>query len=138
MTALGGVWRRGAPAQSLTALRCLGDRQTCDRLEDAFARSERQANLFEISLGQVHKNVSLDLVFAERGLVLAKPEAAKPSPNIHHNPQQAWRMMTRSNQSVQGIDRDGPLKVQSCDEATREQGSASTFRSPKAANPVKG
>jgi hypothetical protein len=48
------------------------------------ARAKRETDLFEIAICQLGQNVSLDLAFAKRRLVLAKPEPAQPSPDIRN------------------------------------------------------
>jgi hypothetical protein len=40
--------------------------------------------LFEIFRRQVRQNIAVDFVFAKSCLVLAQPEATKPSPNVHY------------------------------------------------------
>jgi hypothetical protein len=77
--------------------------QIRDCLENALARSERQADLFEIGLRQLRQNISLDFALAKRVLVLAKPKTAQPSADIHIRPNRLGEMMVPADPTVQGI-----------------------------------
>jgi hypothetical protein len=44
---------------------------------------QKDAELFEISVGQIRQDLRVDFVFAERGFVLAETEVPQPSPDVH-------------------------------------------------------
>jgi hypothetical protein len=45
---------------------------------------ERNANFFQVAVGQLGQDISVDRAVAEGRLILAKPQASEPIPNIHH------------------------------------------------------
>ena len=49
--------------------------QTGDRLEQALAIPQIDAQLSEVAIGQIRQDVGVDRVIAKRGLVLAESEA---------------------------------------------------------------
>ena len=50
--------------------------QTSDRLEQALAIAQIDAELLEVAIGQIRQDVGVDRVVAKRGLVLAESEAS--------------------------------------------------------------
>jgi hypothetical protein len=58
-------------------------RQIRDRFEEALAVPERNAELLEIGFGELRQDFGVDRVLAEKGEVLAKPEAPQPVAHIH-------------------------------------------------------
>jgi hypothetical protein len=55
-----------------------------DRFEQAFAVTERDAELLEVALGQLRQHLGVDFALAERGLILTQAKASQPTSEIHH------------------------------------------------------
>jgi hypothetical protein len=75
-----GLARRRAPSASLSASRgFLGRRpQGGDRLQELFAVAERDAELPQILIVEVRKNLTVDRVLGENRRILGKPDLVQP------------------------------------------------------------
>jgi hypothetical protein len=68
--------------------------QRCDRFQKLLARPERQPEGYEIGLGQLRQEISVDLILAEHPLVPRQPQVPQPRRNIHAallQPEPFWR-----------------------------------------------
>jgi hypothetical protein len=64
---------------------------------------ERNAELLEIGFGQLRQDFRVDLVLAEKGEVLAKPQALEPVAYVHRrDPDGSVAMIVESGHVVQG------------------------------------
>jgi hypothetical protein len=63
-----------------------GRAQTRDRLQEALAVPEIDAQLRQVAIGQIRQNVGVDRVVAEGGLVPAETEAPQPNRDVHCEP----------------------------------------------------
>src|SRR5271166_4916846 len=71
-------------ARRLRRLRRLLRRtNTCDRLEQALAIPQGDAEFFEIIARQFEQDVRADHVIAERGLISTETQAPKPTSDVH-------------------------------------------------------
>ena len=80
-TALDGVVRGDSVSRRCSARRTRLQRR--DRLDQALAGPERDAEPLEIGFGQVGQDVPIDIVFAKPGFVLAEANAMKPLADRH-------------------------------------------------------
>ena len=64
------------------------------------AMAPQDAQLFEVLVRQVTKNVSIDCVLAKGGLVPLEAEAPKPTPQVHDRALSPTHMMVQLKQRV--------------------------------------
>src|SRR5262245_37012312 len=92
LTTLGALFRTGAWEDTQCA-RCVnGGRfitdvatQRSNSIEQLHAVAERRdAKLFQVLCREARKNCFVNLVFAERSLILSKAKAAQPTPEVHN------------------------------------------------------
>ena len=104
MAALGGVRHRTRSRRLGGDRGARGRAQICDRLEKPLPVSEEHAELFEIGVGQVRQDVGVNSVLAERGLVLAEPQAPQPGSYVHARDCQSIRSVNRPSRPTTGLE----------------------------------
>jgi hypothetical protein len=68
------IWGRG---------RRFAGGETGDRPDQLLSRPERNADFFEVGLGQVGQDVRVDLMLAEQGFILSEPDRVQPLGDVH-------------------------------------------------------